>query len=290
MVNELKMAVLLTCHNRKQKTLNCLKSFYQSISKTSFNPMFEIYLVDDGSTDGTTEAVRLHFPKVNVIQGSGDLYWGGGMRLAWNAALQANPDYYLLLNDDALLYERSLDALLRAAQSLKQKCSIPCILIGTLIDENTQQISYGGRKLYSTNSPRGYFVNDDNELSECDLGNANLMLIAKKVVQEIGILSSEFTHGIADYDYTLRAKKAGFGVWVVPGILGVCNHDHGKGWMSAEHPLKDRINYLYRPTGLAYKEYLFYIKRHFPTHLPAAFLKLWLKTLFPFIYDGFKKK
>ena len=93
-----KVAVLLTCHNRKAKTIECLKSLFKAIQFSKADSSFSVYLVDDGSTDGTAEAVLSNFPEVNVINGSGNLFWAGGMRLAWNTALQSNPDYYLLLN------------------------------------------------------------------------------------------------------------------------------------------------------------------------------------------------
>ena len=45
------IAVLLTCHNRKVKTISCLKSLYEATLPKGFS--LEIFLVDDGSVDGT---------------------------------------------------------------------------------------------------------------------------------------------------------------------------------------------------------------------------------------------
>ena len=50
------LAVLLTCHNRKDKTLACLESFYLAEKPVGYT--FDIFLVDDGSTDGTNNAVK----------------------------------------------------------------------------------------------------------------------------------------------------------------------------------------------------------------------------------------
>jgi GT2 family glycosyltransferase len=115
------------------------------------------------------------------------------------------------------------------------------------------------------------------------------MLVPREIVRKIGILSEDYTHSIADFDYTLKAKKAGFKAVVVPGILGYCTDDHGNNWKSANVSLRDRIKYLKSPKGLAYEEYLHFIKKHFPSHLPEAFIKLWLKTLFPALWDKFKR-
>ncbi len=63
------IAVLLTCHNRRAETLRCLEALLAQDAGASLR----VFLVDDGSTDGTGEAVRVSFPQVNVVQGDGSL-------------------------------------------------------------------------------------------------------------------------------------------------------------------------------------------------------------------------
>ncbi|NOZ83279.1 MAG: glycosyltransferase, partial [Epsilonproteobacteria bacterium] len=81
------ISILLTCHNRKNKTLRCLRSLKEQVNPNEEYSCF-VYLVDDGSTDGTTPAICQKFPDVNIIQGTGCLYWYGGMQLAWEHALK----------------------------------------------------------------------------------------------------------------------------------------------------------------------------------------------------------
>ena len=58
----MKIAVLLTCFNRRDYTLSCLKSLftaqkcYNEYGKDKLN--LEVFLVDDGSKDGTSDAIR----------------------------------------------------------------------------------------------------------------------------------------------------------------------------------------------------------------------------------------
>jgi len=52
-----RIAILFTCHNRRVKTLSCLNSIEKQAAQGWGKP--DIYLVDDGSTDGTAEAVIL---------------------------------------------------------------------------------------------------------------------------------------------------------------------------------------------------------------------------------------
>ncbi len=284
-----KIAILLTCFNRKEKTLACLRAIYNQ-NNLDINIFLDIYLVNDGSTDGTQDAVEKYFPLVNIINGDGKLFWAGGMRLAWQTAINADKyEYYLLLNDDTILSTETLSLLIKSNKELTKKLLTHGISIGTTADEVTGKITYGGNKLTGKIFPSSQKVYDNIEAVECDMGNANIMLVSKVVSDKIGTLSDKFTHGIADYDYTLRSKKAGFWVMVAPGISGICSDDHGKSWKGSNVSLSDRIKFLYSPKGLSYKEYLYFIKVHFPLNLPFAFFKLWLKTLLPFVYDRFKK-
>lgn len=282
------IAVLLTTFNRKQKTLDCLESLHKQLLPD--NVYFKVFLTDDGSKDGTADAVRHFYPDTNIYHGTGSLYWAGGMRHSWKQALAANPDYYLLLNDDTVLAETAVANLLQSSIAPGEKVMKPAIFVGSTVDAQTGKLSYGGMKLISKIRIRHQNVHSETNYVHCDLANANIMLVPRQVVKRIGILSEVYTHGIADYDYTLKAKKAGFDVLVAPGFLGSCVDDHGNNWQSQKETLKKRISYLKSPKGLAYKEYLTFIGDHFPLELPSAFVKLWMKTLFPFLWTAFKKR
>lgn len=276
------IAVLLATRNRKQKTIACLQSLRRQ--RLPAGIAISVHVTDDASTDGTPEAVKDVFPDAQVYNGSGHLFWAGGMRHTWKQAAKSAPDFYLLLNDDTVLHEDAVAVLLNAPSAGHSLC------IGSTKDPATQQRSYGGRKLTAKRSWR----DDEIVLSEtaylpCDVANANIMLVPKGIVAKIGMLSDAYTHGLADYDYSLTASRAGFTVYVAPGFLGECVNDHGKNWQSRKTTLKQRIAYLKSPKGLAYKEYMTFIKKHFPLSYPSAFVKVWMKTFFPFIWETFRK-
>ncbi|HEX8459840.1 MAG TPA: glycosyltransferase [Segetibacter sp.] len=279
----MRIAALLATFNRKQKTLECLRRLQQQ--QLPADCELEVYLTDDASSDGTATAVKDLFPRVNLFKGTGSLFWAGGMRFTWRKALTSNPDYYLLLNDDTLLNDNAIAVLLNHTSFTTK----PSIVIGSTVDLSTGKTSYGGSKLTSKSLWKGSMIEAPTVFTHVDFANANIMLVPKQIVEKIGILSEAFTHSLADYDYTLRAKKAGFDVIVAPGFLGSCVDDHGNNWKSKNTTLRERIQYLKSPKGLAYDEFLKFIKDHFPMSYPAAFTKLWLKTFFPFIWDTFKK-
>ena len=281
-----KIAILITCFNRKEKTLNCLHSIYQQECDTPFS--FEIFIVDGGSSDGTLESVRDQYPHVHITTKEG-LFWAGGMRAAWEMAMQKDSyDYLLLVNDDTTLWPACFSTLFSAESMTLKEYGMKGIVVGSTCSATSHQFTYGGRKLHSRQHSKNKIVYPvENQVLACELGNANIMLVPRNVVETIGGLCELYTHGIADYDYTLRAHDAGLPV-VACQYCGTCEHDHGNNWLSMKSSLRERINYLYSPKGLAYKEYLYYVKTFFPNEYIPSVFKLWLKTLFPFLWN-FKK-
>ena len=282
-----KVAVLLTCYNRKDKTLSFLHSL---INQPAFTVLHaDIYMLDDGSTDGTAAAVKEAFPLVNVVSGTGNLFWAGGMFTIWKYAIsQGIYDLFLLFNDDVILLEDSIKRLMDTYERARNNGTI---LIGSTLSPTSNKLSYGGNVLYRLNHAAYYPVKPhEHKTLPCHLGNANVFLVDKATVEKIGILPDAYTHYLADFDYTITAFRNGIDVLIAPGYYGYCEDDHGVNWLSGKHTLKERIKYLYSVNGLAYKEYLYYIKKHFPADYLNAFTKLWLKTFFPFIWDTFKKR
>jgi GT2 family glycosyltransferase len=284
---KIKIAALACSYNRINKTTSFIKSLLPQVMSESYE--LDIYLLDDNSSDGTAAYITENFPVVNVTSGSGSLFWAGAMRTLWKKVMQtADYDLYLLLNDDVTLFDNAISNLFA---SYKKSKYLQYIILGTVQDFVVPSITYGGRKLTNKyNNNYELVIPDPDELKECHLGNANVMLIDKATVNKTGIFGDNYIHSVADYAYTLKAIKNGTKVWVAPGFYGHCEYDHGKAWMSAKNSsLKDRINYLYSPKGLEYKQYMHYIREFFPLQYPTEFIKIWVKTLLPIVYDKFKK-
>lgn len=277
------IAVLITCHNRKEKTLRCLQSLFAAYKPPTM--ALDVFLVDDGCSDGTPQHVARTFPAVRVISGTGHLFWAGGMRFAYQQAkTTANYEGYLLLNDDVELASDFLKNIETTRAYCHDKYNKGGLYSGATQDKGSGKISYGGNVLIKgMDHPAYQLVQPSNLPQPCHLTNANVLFVEREVIDAIGFFDAHFIHAFADYDFSLRAYKAGFPVYLAPGISGYCTDDHGNNWSSSKN-LKDRITYLKSPTGLAYKEYLYYAKTHFPKQLPIIFVKLWAKTLFPSLW------
>ncbi len=201
------VAVLLTCHNRCATTVEALGALRGAAGD---HITLHTTLVDDGSTDGTAEAVEREFPEVHRIRGSGDLYWNGGMRLAWQSAIKFNPDFFLWLNDDLSLEPQSIDRLLELWRVRSGAVGKRLIVIGKTISPTTGETTYGGYWRASRLSKLRFRHRRGDDPDSCDTMNGNCVLIPRIAQQEIGINSPYFTHSMGDIDYGLRARRAGY--------------------------------------------------------------------------------
>jgi GT2 family glycosyltransferase len=219
-----RIATLITSHNRKAKTLVCLDALFQNDLPEGYS--LDVYLVDDGSADGTEQAVRDRYPQVKIIKGDGGLFWCGGMRLAFSAAMKERYESYLLLNDDTKLYVNAIVTLLASNEVAHKKNGRAAIIVGSVVDPISKQLTYGGRVSRGWKQPLYYdLVSPQSNPVLCDTANANCLLIPSKISAVVGNLDSIFMHGKADYDYGLRAKRKGFPTFVANAVVGECSHN-----------------------------------------------------------------
>lgn len=247
------IAVLLTVHNRKEKTLSCLRGLFSQTIPNGYE--IDVFLTDDGCTDGTPEAVNEEFPKVNIVKGDGNLFWNRGMYKAWEAASAAKDyDFYLWLNDDTDLSNEALVQLLNTSESFSDSA----IIVGTTVSsKDSKEITYGGR------DRRLNLVSPKDFPQECSTCNGNILLIPKMVYCTIGKNDVTFHHSLGDFDYGLRANCAKIKVIVAPGILGICDlHEKIDKWKDPSLPLSVRWKNFLSPTGANPFEYFKFKKRH----------------------------
>ena len=276
-----RIAALLTCHNRKERTLVCLESLFGQVSNGTFDA--RAFVVDAGSTDGTAAAVRARFPGVRLIVRDGSLYWCGGMRAAFAEAIKEDYDYYLWLNDDMTLRPEAVAALLQTARDVRQRDGDGAIVVGSACDPDTGDRSYGGVVRTGRLRPLGFRpVQPTDRPQPCTTFNGNCVLVPREVALAVGNLSPEFTHAIADTDYGLRSRAMGFSSWVAPGYVGTCRRNTGAGrCFDPALPLRERLEVLRSPKGLPPREWRLFARRHAPLQWPIYWICLYLHACLP---------
>lgn len=245
------VAILITVYNRKEKTCECLNRIKEQQGLSHIST--DIYIIDGGSTDGTTELIKSDYPQVHfkVIEG---VYWNRGMWHAWHwASSIRNYDYYLWLNDDTFIKDDCIASLLEASLRKNDQA----IIVGASVDSRTQSvITYGGRVGKGLVIPCG-------EFSEVERFNGNIVLVPDFVFRTLGNLDYYFTHSKGDIDYGKRARKAGIEIWQVGKPLGICDvHPRIDKWCDPDIPLSKRWKLLNMPNGMPPNETFHLDKRH----------------------------
>jgi GT2 family glycosyltransferase len=275
-----RVAILMTCFNRVEKTLSCLNSLYSA--KIPINTKFDIYLVDDNSSDQTGKIVKDKYPFVNVIFGNGSLYWNRGMRLAWKQARkQRDYDFYIWVNDDVQINPNAFEIILNDYYDLLSN-GIEAIISGVCCSIDTDEITYGGRDInYTLLVPTG-------NPQSCRYINGNFTLISRKIFRELCFLSLKYIHAGGDHDYGLRAIKNGFKCFVSSEIMAVCPHNTteiNNDWKNPNIPIQKRINILFSIKGLNLRDYLFYVQEDKGTIIMLkTFIFCTWQVLFPAMF------
>jgi GT2 family glycosyltransferase len=233
--------VLVTCFNRRETTLRCLQSLAEQRVPAGYS--LRTLLTDDGSTDGTGDAVRCEFPATTVVQGNGNQYWVGGTQQAWDAAGEA--DFYLWLNDDVRLRPEALATLVAAYEAAGDPTAI---VVGATCDPISGKTATGGMSVASWFSAS--LIAPTGAVQPCDTFNGNIVLVPRQAEERIGGLNTAFTHFFGDGDYGLRARKAGIPLLVAPGHLGECRLNSAMGSTFDEQlSVRQRWAKLFGPKG-----------------------------------------
>ncbi len=259
--DKVKLIAVLTCFNRKSMTLACLKAVEHAAAHAGVD--LRAVVVDDASTDGTAIAVQQAFPWADVVSGSGALYWNRGMHEGFGRALQQAADYYLWINDDTLLLPDALQRLLQQSDSLRHAEGKPAIIVGATADEGGR-ISYGGSVAQSRLKRLSYrSVWSDDVPVLCEAMNGNCVLIPREVALRVGNLDPAFEHAMGDTDYALRARQAGYSVYVCAGIAGRCSNNPTKGTFNDRSlPLRTRWRLMMDKKGLPIRSWLRFTRKH----------------------------
>src|SRR6266540_3289971 len=113
-----RVAAVMAAYNRRELTLACLRSLR---AQRAPGVTLDAFVLDDASTDGTGQAIAEEFPEAALLRGTGRLYWNGGMRTAFGAAIAGDYDYYLWMNDDTALHDGALAVLLDTERRLRER-------------------------------------------------------------------------------------------------------------------------------------------------------------------------
>lgn len=212
---KLKVEIVTPVHNRRETTLQCLRSLAR-IDKTDLET--HIFVVDDGSSDGTSEAIKREFPDVQIIRGDGTLFYCGGTNRGIEAALEKNPDFVLTINDDAVFHEKFLQHLIETART-NPRSIVGALLLLWSEPHRVFQVDFKWNTLAGGwLQPKSMTAFDFPKTAfEVEGMAGNCVLFPAAAIRECGLMDAEkFPHNWGDIQYVVRMRKNGWRLLVEP--------------------------------------------------------------------------
>ncbi len=270
------IAILLTVHNRRKKTVQCLEHLKEQ--KIGPNVKWHVYLTDDGCTDHTAEGVHETIPDATIIKGNGQLYWNRGMYEAWKAAQKEKDyDFYLWLNDDTMLTSNAINHLLHCSQKKKHQA----IISGFISSLNPPYTTtYCGRT-------KNQWVTQSGNMQKLRLMHGNAVLIPRHAYHTIGLNDPYYQHAFGDYDYALTAARKGIEVFSSEEFVGRCNIDNPiPPCFNPQSSLKSRLKKLYATVSYFHPVDAFHfdMKHNGLFTAIARYIYLHLSCIFPWLW------
>jgi GT2 family glycosyltransferase len=270
-----KVAVLMATFDRVDVTRRSLNALERAFARV---PDLEahVYVVDASSPDGTAAVIAAEYPHLRIRTVPIDHYWARSMRVAWEMSQAASADYYLWLNDDVVLDE---DAISRVVSAQSNRIGDE-VLVGSMRDPDSGQVTYSGRNLGTWwNRLTMSQVEPEGSFTQCDAANGNFVWIPAGVDKAVGGFPKGYVHGLADYAYTLRARRLKYSVLVMFPSVGTCkrNPDWRQGYSGMNWI--DRLRRASSAKGTPPREWARYCFRYGGLAAPLSFLTPYLGAL-----------
>ena len=210
------VAVIVVCWNGRHHTMECL----ESLRGVDWDPLTTI-VVDNGSTDGTADAVREHFHDMVLCSSDENLGFAEGNNVGLRTAFAAGADYALLLNNDTIADTRLVAALVEEAERRPDAGAL-CPMIH--YTDPPDRIWYAGarydaRRVHNGRHT-GYGDRDTGQydtLREIGRATGAAMLVPRHVVDDVGYLDGRLFLQVEDVEWSLRMRAAGYRILFVPG-------------------------------------------------------------------------
>ena len=208
---KLSIAIVITTHNELDYLKKCLDSVFASTYDN-----YTIYLVDDGSQDGTSEYVKKNFPSIRILKGDGSLWWGGAVNKALKVILREKCTHICLLNSDNVIAPQTIEWLVQDA--IKNP---GCVIAAKVYDIHNPNILIHAGACVDWKRGAMYFYGEGEE----DRGQWDGMhcvnyiggmgvFFPREIIEDIGFLDAKNFPMGGDREYSMRVVTSGYKILV----------------------------------------------------------------------------
>ena len=200
------ICIVIPVHNRIDFTVGCIKSLEKQTVKG-----FEIVVVDNGSTDGTSDVISTSFSDVTLLKGHDNLWWSGAVNLGIKYALKKGFEHIVLLNNDTEVMPDYIEKMIYWAERK------PTALFSSMVYDITtgEPFFVGSRRDWRHGKDEALIKKIPKEEFHGLIDVTHLpgrgLWIPAIVFNKIGLFDAKnFPQKAADSDFTIHANRRGF--------------------------------------------------------------------------------
>ena len=205
-------AVVLT-RDRRAMLVECMRAL-----DAQTRPPDAVVVLDNASSDGTSEWLRSEYPDVKLIRSEENLGAAGGYRRALDEAHALGFDWLWTLDDDAIAQPEALERLLEAAEVRVDGLGAPAVLASRVV--------WTDGSLHAMNVPRPDARDPRLAFEIAGRGLAPIRscswvsaLFSREAIDRNGLPYAEFFFWSDDAEYTARLLEHGIGYYVQGSVV-----------------------------------------------------------------------
>lgn len=270
------VSIIVLNYNGREDTLACLRSL-QHLTYSHAN----VLLVDNASTDGTVDAVRIAYPDVTIIETGANLGFTGGNNVAIHKALAAGADYILLLNNDTIV---APDFLSIMVEVMEQDTSIG--VAGPMIYyHNNPEVIWtaGGSIDWKHGVTQMVGLNEPDTLQfgfsplPVDFVSGCALLARRSVWEKVGVLDDKFFMYYEETEWCVRASRAGYKIAIIPMAMiwhKISIEQRAASPRTYYYMVRNRLLFLNK-CGVGYRTWMYIFAEYIRTYLSWTLRSKW---------------
>lgn len=273
----MKQVGIIVCnYNKAEDALECI----QSILESKFQD-FELFVVDNASTDGSADAIRQRYAdRVTLIENPENLGGSGGFNTGLRKAYEQGYPFLMCVDNDALLDENAIGNLW---QFLQNHLDTGIAAAKIYHREDPDYVQQFGQKIdfdcfcTEVNYLNAYEDGSMPEFIYTDAVAACALMIRRSVIEEIGFMPEENFLYWDDTEWCYKCNQAGYKVASVGSAVAL----HAMG------AKKELINTF--PTYYAWRNWIRFFLRYTPDDRLEKMAETFLGSIFQVVYEGVHK-